>query len=66
MMDFEGPEDSHQGLIGRLLHSNAQLKDNSEHDVLRVMRLAGFAEAEKVGRRQMIFGNAAYYRAVAL
>jgi ubiquinone/menaquinone biosynthesis C-methylase UbiE len=66
MMDFEGPEDSQQGFVGRLLHSNAHLKDNSERDVLRFLRLAGFSEADKVGRRHMIFGNAAYYRAVAL
>ena len=63
LADFEGPEDSHQGFVARLLHSNHRLHDNSERRVLDLMRQAGFADARKAGRRKMGFGSVAYYRA---
>lgn len=64
LADFEGPEDHHQGLLARLLHSNHHLHDNSEHRVLDLMQQAGFSNARKTGRRRMGFGSVAYYRAV--
>jgi len=63
MLDFEGPEDSTPGFLGRLLHSNKRLTDNSEASVLDRMRQASFADARKVGRRSMFSGGIAYYRA---
>jgi ubiquinone/menaquinone biosynthesis C-methylase UbiE len=63
MLDFEGPEDGAHSFLARLLHSNDRLKDNSEATVLSLMRHAGFSDAQKVGRRAMPFGGAAYYRA---
>jgi len=64
MADFEGPQDHEQGFVGRLLHSNHHLKDNSAANVIALMRTAGFADAAKVGRISRLFGGVAYYRAV--
>jgi ubiquinone/menaquinone biosynthesis C-methylase UbiE len=63
LLDFEGPGDGKHGLLSHLLHSNERLKDNSETAVLDLIRRAGFANAQKVGRRTMLFGGTAYYRA---
>src|SRR5947208_17095770 len=63
MLDFEGPEDGAHGFLARLLHSSDRMKDNSESRVLSVMRQAGFADPKKVGRRRMLLGGVAYYRA---
>jgi ubiquinone/menaquinone biosynthesis C-methylase UbiE len=66
MLDFEGPEKAAHGLLARLLHSSDRLKDNSESRVLSFMTEAGFADPKKIGSRAMLFGNIAYYRAIAL
>jgi ubiquinone/menaquinone biosynthesis C-methylase UbiE len=63
MVDFEGPEDSKRGLLTRLFHSSERLKDNSEGQVLSLMRQAGFADPKKIARRAMLFGHVAFYRA---
>jgi ubiquinone/menaquinone biosynthesis C-methylase UbiE len=65
LLDFEGPEDHAHGILAHLFHSHAQLKDNSESEVVGLMRQAGFADAKKTDRRMMLFGGVAYYRAVA-
>jgi ubiquinone/menaquinone biosynthesis C-methylase UbiE len=65
MLDFEGPEDGAHGFLTHLLHASDHLKENSENRVLSLMRQAGFADAKKVGRRRMLFGSVAYYRAGA-
>jgi len=63
LLDFEGPEDGGHSFLAHLLHSNQRLKDNSEATILSLMKNANFADAKKVGRRTMLFGGAAYYRA---
>ena len=63
MLDFEGREDGAHGFLARLLHSSDRMKDNSESRVLSVMRQAGFADPRKTGRRRMLLGGVAYYRA---
>ena len=64
MMDFEGPHGVH-GLLARLLHAKKALADNAEDRVLGLMREAGFTDPKKLGRRTMLFGGVAYYRASA-
>jgi ubiquinone/menaquinone biosynthesis C-methylase UbiE len=64
MMDFEGPHGVH-GLLARVLHAKKTLADNAEDRVLSLMREAGLTDAKKVGRRTMLFGGVAYYRASA-
>ena len=65
MLDFEGPEDGQRGFLARLLHSGHRLKDNSETRVLGFMTQSGLPDPEKVGRRVMLFGRIAYYKARA-
>ena len=65
IMDFEGHGDGAHGFFAYLLHSSHRLEDNSESRVLSFMRQAGFADPRKVGRRVMVFGGVAYYRASA-
>jgi len=64
IMDFEGPHGVH-GLLARLLHAKKTLADNAEDRVLSLMREAGFSQPKKLGRRKMLFGGVAYYRALA-
>jgi len=65
MLDFEGPRDGHHSFVARWLHSNERLKENSENQVLSLMKESGLAEAKKTGRRRMLLGGVAYYRALA-
>jgi len=62
LMDFAGAEAS-DGLLARLLHTHARLKDNTERRILGWMRQAGFADPVKVCSGRLIFGRLAYYRA---
>jgi ubiquinone/menaquinone biosynthesis C-methylase UbiE len=63
MLDFEGSEDAGHSFLTHLLHGRAGLRDNSEGQVLDLMKQAGFADAKKTGRRAMLFARTAYYRA---
>jgi len=63
MLDFEGPEDGAHGFLTRLFHANNRLKDNSERRLLDLVQQAGFVDARKTGRRRLLFGSVAYYRA---
>lgn len=63
MLDFGGPEGASHGFVSRLLHSHERLQDDSESRVLSLMKQAGFANAEAVGHRAMLFGNMTYYQA---
>ena len=69
MVDLEGPEDANSegqkpGWFERLLHLNAQLKENSAAKVIAVVKEAGFGDAAKVGRWSRLIGSVAYYKAV--
>jgi ubiquinone/menaquinone biosynthesis C-methylase UbiE len=64
MLDFEGPDSGSPGVLAHLLHSSKRLKENSESRILSLMRESGFADPRKVGRRRMLFGYIAYFRAV--
>ena len=61
LLDFAGPEDGHRGFLAHLLHSSQELKDNSERQVLWLLKQAGFADARVVARRGMLIGGVAYY-----
>ena len=65
MLDFEGPENGTHGFLARLLHSSNRLKDNSESRVLSFMTEARLTDPKKVADRTMLFGDIAYYRAIA-
>jgi len=62
LMDFAGPEAS-DGILSRLLHTHARLKDNTASRILEWMRQAGFSDPVKTGSGRLILGRVAYYRA---
>lgn len=64
LLDFVANHASH-GFLVRLVHSHAQLKDNTHERILQLMSRAGLANAEKVKESSMFFGllRTAYYRA---
>jgi len=47
LLDFEGPADHAHGFLARLFHSHEQLIDNSESEVVGLMRQSGFTDAQK-------------------
>ncbi len=65
MVDFAGPASGDRGFIARQVHASHHLRDNDEHRVLTVMRDAGLADAEVVGRRASRLGGVVYYRGSA-
>jgi ubiquinone/menaquinone biosynthesis C-methylase UbiE len=64
LLDFVSDHGSH-GFLHRLIHSHAELKDNTDERILQLMSRAGFTNAEKVRAGSMFFGvlRTAYYRA---
>jgi ubiquinone/menaquinone biosynthesis C-methylase UbiE len=65
LLDFGGPEAGKNGFLARLLHTNHQLRENSEGQILTLMRQAGFADPKKVSEGDMFFGRVRinYYQA---
>jgi ubiquinone/menaquinone biosynthesis C-methylase UbiE len=65
LLDFVADHTSH-GFLHRLVHSHAELKDNTDERILQLMSGAGFGNAEKVRAGSMFFGvlRTAYYRAI--
>ena len=64
LLDFVADHAS-PGFLHRLVHSHAELKDNTDERILQLMSRAGFTKAEKVRAGSMFFGvlRTAYYRA---
>jgi ubiquinone/menaquinone biosynthesis C-methylase UbiE len=62
LMDVAGPDKS-PGLLERLLHSHARLKDNLEGRILSWMREAGLRDPARIGEGRILFVRLAYYRA---
>jgi ubiquinone/menaquinone biosynthesis C-methylase UbiE len=64
LLDFAGPASHGQGVLGRLIHANDRLKDNSAERVLALITAAGFVNARNVGRHATVFGGVEFYQAV--
>ena len=64
LLDFVSDHGSH-GFLHRLVHSHAELKDNTDERIFKLLSRAGFTNAEKVRAGSMFFGvlRTAYYRA---
>lgn len=64
LLDFVSDHGSH-GFLHRLVHSHAELKDNTDERILQLLSRTGFTHAEKVRAGSMFFGvlRTAYYRA---
>ena len=56
LLDFTAKADGSSGLLDRLIHSHARLKDNSDERILQLMSRAGFTNAEKVKGGSTFFG----------
>jgi ubiquinone/menaquinone biosynthesis C-methylase UbiE len=65
MLDFEGTEGRSRGILSHLLHSSKRLKENTESQILSLMRRAGFSDPTKVNEKEMLFGRIAYFSARA-
>jgi ubiquinone/menaquinone biosynthesis C-methylase UbiE len=65
LLDFAGPGHGSVGPLAHWLHSSDRLRDNSEAQVLELMREAGFAGPTHVGRGGLLFGHihVDYYQA---
>ena len=66
LLDFGGPESKQNGFLARLFHSSHTLKDNTDSQIIALMRQAGLANPKVVSRRAMPFGKIAYYQAAAV
>lgn len=62
-LDIANPSSHSHGLLGRLIHSSHQLKDNSEDRIVELMTTAGFEEAKKTAERTLLFGRVAFLQA---
>ena len=63
LLDFDGPDGGLHGALGRLLHSHARLRGNSEDRVLQLLREAGFSNVRRTASTRAFFGRLAYYQA---
>ena len=65
LLDFATPESNSVGRLARWLHSSHRLKDNSDEQILSLMRQAGLADPKRIAGRALLVGHIAYYRASA-
>jgi ubiquinone/menaquinone biosynthesis C-methylase UbiE len=64
LLDFVVDHAAH-GFLHRLVHSHAELKDNTDERILQLLSRTGFANAQKVRAGSIFFGvlRTAYYSA---
>jgi hypothetical protein len=64
LLDFATPDSDSAGPLARRLHSSHRLKDNSDEQILSLMRRAGLSDAQRVAGRSLLIGHIAYYEAL--
>jgi ubiquinone/menaquinone biosynthesis C-methylase UbiE len=64
LLDFATPDSDSAGPLARRLHSSHRLKDNSDEQILSLMRRAGLSDAKRVAGRSLLIGHIAYYEAL--
>ncbi len=64
-LDIANPGGHSHGFLGRLIHSDRQLKDNVDERILELMTSAGFEKATHLSDRGLIFGRVAFFQATA-
>jgi ubiquinone/menaquinone biosynthesis C-methylase UbiE len=62
LLDFATPDSNSTGRITRWLHSGHHLKDNSDEQILSLMRQAGLSDPKRVARQALLIGHIAYYQ----
>ncbi len=65
LLDFATPDSNSAGRLGRWLHSSHRLKDNSDEQILSLMRQAGLTDPKRIAGRALLVGHIAYYQASA-
>jgi hypothetical protein len=63
LLDFAIPESNSAGRFARRFHSTHRLKDNSDEQILSLMRQAGLSDSKRVAGRTLLVGHIAYYEA---
>jgi ubiquinone/menaquinone biosynthesis C-methylase UbiE len=63
LLDFATPDSNSTGRIARWLHSSHRLKDNSDEQILSLMRQAGLSDPKRISGRALLVGHIAYYQA---
>jgi len=64
-LDIANPGSHSHGVLARLIHSHAQVKDNVEERILELMMAAGFEKPTHVSDRGLLFGRVAFFEATA-
>ncbi len=62
LLDFATPDSDSTGRIARWLHSGHLLKDNSDEQILSLMRKAGLSDPKRLARQSLLIGHIAYYQ----
>jgi ubiquinone/menaquinone biosynthesis C-methylase UbiE len=62
LLDFATPDSNSTGRITRWLHSGHRLKDNSDEQILSLMRQSGLLDPKTVARQALLIGHIAYYQ----
>jgi ubiquinone/menaquinone biosynthesis C-methylase UbiE len=65
LLDFATPDSNSTGRIARWLHSGHRLTDNSDEQILGLMRQAGLSDTKRVARQALLIGHIAYYQGSA-
>jgi ubiquinone/menaquinone biosynthesis C-methylase UbiE len=64
-LDIANPSAHSHSFLGRLIHSDRQMKDNVEVRILELMSAAGFEKPTLVTDRGMLFGRVVFLQATA-
>jgi ubiquinone/menaquinone biosynthesis C-methylase UbiE len=62
-LDLASPDPHAQGVLSRVIHSHAQVKDNVDQRIVQLMQTAGFAAPRKIRERRLLFGTVAFFQA---
>lgn len=63
LLDFAPAKVRKDGLIGRLVHRDAELSDNANGRIAMYLTEAGFGNAQECSGRHTLFGRVGFYRA---
>ena len=61
-LDFATPDPKSAGRLSRWLHSGHRLKDNSDEQIVSLLRRAGLSDAKRVAGHALFIGHIAYYQ----
>jgi ubiquinone/menaquinone biosynthesis C-methylase UbiE len=62
LLDFATPDPKSAGRLSRWLHSGHRLKDNSDEQIVSLLRRAGLSDAKRVAGQALFIGHIAYYQ----